>query len=86
MNIQKHADASRVSVSIKKKNGTIFFLVQDEGKGFDLTEISGKNSTERGMGLTAMYERALILGSSLDILTQPGKGTQISFTVPLQLQ
>ena len=82
-NIRKHAEANRVSVAIKKHNGTVSFLVRDNGKGFDLTEVSGKNSTEKGMGLTAMYERALIVGSALDIWTQRGKGTRISFTIPL---
>jgi two-component system, NarL family, sensor histidine kinase UhpB len=57
--------------------------VQDNGKGFDFNEISGKNSTEKGMGLTAMHERVLIVGSSLDIWTQPGQGTKISFAIPL---
>jgi signal transduction histidine kinase len=83
-NIRKHAEANQVSVSIKKQNGAIFFQVQDNGKGFDLTEVSSKNSTEKGMGLTAMYERALIVGSALDMWAQRGKGTKISFTIPLQ--
>jgi signal transduction histidine kinase len=82
-NIRKHSEANQVSVAIKKQNGAVSFLVQDNGKGFDLSAVSGKNSTEKGMGLTAMYERALIVGSSLDIWTQKGKGARISFTVPL---
>jgi len=80
-NIRKHAEADRVSVSIKKQNGAVSFLVQDNGKGFDLQDIKSKNSTEKGMGLTAMYERALIVGSSLDVRTRKGEGTRISFTV-----
>ena len=83
-NIRKHAEASQVSVAIKKKNGGVLFTVQDNGKGFDFNEISGKNSTEKGMGLTAMHERVLIVGSSLDLWTQPGQGTKISFAIPLQ--
>ena len=83
-NIRKHAEASQVSVAIKKKNGAVLFTVQDNGEGFDFNEISRKNSTEKGMGLTAMHERVLIVGSSLDIWTQPGQGTKISFAVPLQ--
>jgi signal transduction histidine kinase len=82
-NIRKHAEADQVSVAIRKQKGAVSFLVQDNGNGFDLKEVSGKNSTEKGMGLTAMYERALIVGSSLDIWTEKGKGVRISFTVPV---
>lgn len=82
-NIGKHAEASKVSVKVEKKDKVIAFSVQDNGKGFDIDKISAKNSTEKGMGLAAMHERALIVGSSLHIATQDNKGTRISFTVPI---
>jgi signal transduction histidine kinase len=82
-NIRKHAGASQAAVAIEKHNGTVSFRVRDNGVGFDLAEVSCKNSTEKGMGLTAMYERALIVGSTPDIWTQRGEGTRISFTVPI---
>ena len=68
--------------AIQKQNRVVSFFVEDNGKGFDISEVSVKNPDEKGMGLAAMYERARMVGSSLDIWTQNGKGTKISFTIP----
>jgi two-component system sensor histidine kinase UhpB len=79
----KHAKAEEVLVEIKKKTHEVSFLIVDNGIGFDISQIALEEPTERGMGLAAMQERALIVGSSLDISTQPGKGTRISFKIPI---
>jgi PAS domain S-box-containing protein len=81
-NIGKHAQATHVSVAIQKQDWVVSFLVEDNGKGFDINEVSLKSPGEKGMGLAAMHERARMVGSSLDIWTQNGKGTKISFTIP----
>jgi PAS domain S-box-containing protein len=82
-NIGKHAEANDVFVKIKKRAHEVSFLIVDNGIGFDISQVSQEKPTEKGMGLAAMQERALIIGSSLDISTQPDKGTQISFKIPI---
>jgi two-component system sensor histidine kinase UhpB len=72
-NIGKHSQAERLSTCIKRKEGLVSFVAEDNGKGFDMTEVLAKHSNEKGMGLAAMQERALMLGSPLDILTCKGK-------------
>ena len=81
-NIAKHAQATHVSLVIKKQEGCTFFRVEDNGEGFNLPEVFGKDPGEKGLGLSAMYQRARMLGSSLDIWSQEGMGTRITFTVP----
>jgi PAS domain S-box-containing protein len=81
-NIAKHAQATRVSVDIGKLDDRFLFSVEDDGKGFDVKEAFGQDPTEKGLGLAAMYERARMLGGSLDIWSQEGTGTRITFTVP----
>ncbi len=83
-NIGKHSQADRVETCIKKKEGLVSFVAEDNGKGFDMAEALAKHSNEKGMGLAAMQERALMLGSSLHIWTCKGKGTKISFTIPIE--
>jgi len=83
-NIVKYAQASRVSVSIKKQDGKVTFQVEDNGKGFDPQKVIHANITDRGLGLTAMGERARILGGSLQIWSEAGQGTKITLTVPIQ--
>jgi signal transduction histidine kinase len=39
--------------------------------------------TKRGLGLTAMNERALMARGSLTIWSQPDQGTQITFRIPI---
>ncbi|MBW2593474.1 MAG: sensor histidine kinase, partial [Deltaproteobacteria bacterium] len=84
-NITKHADADKVEVLIKGDGRKILFLIRDNGRGFDYEAVDARESTEKGLGLPAMYERALMLGSSLEIKSQDREGTQISFSVSVSL-
>ena len=82
-NIAKHAQATIASVIIKKEDSQIFFCVEDNGKGFNIQEAFRKHPSKKGLGLAAMYERTRMLGGDLDIWSQEGSGTRISFMVPL---
>jgi PAS domain S-box-containing protein len=82
-NIAKHAQATHVSIVVRIEDGRVLFSVEDNGKGFELKEVSGKDPAKKGLGLAAMYERARMLGGSLDIWSQKGTGTRITFTAPL---
>lgn len=80
-NIGKHAQAAHVSVTTKKNENNVSFMVEDDGKGFDVHQIESKFSRERGMGLTAMNERARMLGGDFEISSQEGKGTKITLSI-----
>jgi PAS domain S-box-containing protein len=82
-NIAKHAQATHVSIVIRKQDDRVFFRVEDNGKGFNLREAFSKDPSKKGLGLASMYERTRMLRGSLDIWSQEGKGTIITLTVPL---
>jgi signal transduction histidine kinase len=82
-NIGKHAGADHVSVSAKQLDGKVAFVVEDDGNGFDKNQLLLKNPSEKSLGLAAIDERARMLDASLDIWSQVGRGTRISFTVPI---
>ena len=82
-NIAKHAQASHVSVTVTKQDDLFFFRLEDNGKGFDVDEVLGKDPRTKGLGLPAMYERTRMLKGSIDIWSLKGTGTLITFTVPL---
>jgi len=81
-NIGKHAGAARVSIRIERLDDSVHCVIEDNGKGFDLEPDAAADSTEKGMGIAIMKERIRMLGGSLDLWSQPGGGTRISFLVP----
>jgi signal transduction histidine kinase len=82
-NIGKHAQARNVSVRVRKDKDRISFLMEDDGKGFDLKHAAMKEGSERGLGLATMDERARMLGGSLDLWSEGGKGTRITLSIPI---
>ena len=79
-NIAKHSKASAVSVSLKKREGEIDLIIQDNGQGFDIKETFSADGSSRGMGLSSMRERAQLSGGSFSMESVPGKGTTIRAT------
>ncbi|MCL4502525.1 MAG: PAS domain S-box protein [Deltaproteobacteria bacterium] len=83
-NIVRHAEASRIDVEIKRENDRVTFQLKDDGKGFDLKKARSRSLGERGLGLTAMHERALMSDGNLSIRSGKGKGTEITLTLPIR--
>ena len=85
-NIAKHARATQVFVSIKRQNGRVDFLIKDDGDGFDLQQTLQRKSADKGMGIAAMDERLRMIGTQFNIMSQPGMGTEISFSIPVDVK
>ncbi|MCK8517083.1 histidine kinase [Methylonatrum kenyense] len=75
-NISRHADATRVTVSVNRRSGTIQAEVRDNGRGFE-TEAGGS-----GFGLLGIRERLAGLGGSVSIDSRPGQGVRVRMTAP----
>ncbi|CAG1016387.1 sensor histidine kinase [Geobacter sp.] len=82
-NIGKHAEAEHVSVVVRRHDDTVIFSVEDNGKGFDLKQASVKNAPEKGLGLATMTERVRMMDGVFDLWSQTGKGTRITFSIPV---
>ena len=77
-NVVKHANASKVSVRLETPFGGWFRLtVQDDGQAFAVEE------SLEGMGIVGMRDYAEAIGGECVILGAPGKGTQVTATLPL---
>ena len=78
-NVVKHARAehARVAVADRPDDGVVVIEVTDDGRGFDL------NEGTQGFGLVGMRERAAAVGGSVTLTSAPGRGTQVSVTLPL---
>ncbi|MEP6748707.1 MAG: ATP-binding protein [Bacteroidota bacterium] len=81
-NIIKHSKAQNIHADLIYRENTIFFTFTDDGIGFDVKEAMQRPSSNRGIGLTSMVNRAKLIGGQLNILSQPGKGTKTVIEIP----
>ena len=73
-NVARHADATRVEIRLREREGAVTLVIRDDGRGFD-TE-----SASRGRGLDNIEARAKELGAILSLETRPGEGTSYTLT------
>ncbi|MDQ3567426.1 MAG: GAF domain-containing sensor histidine kinase [Actinomycetota bacterium] len=78
-NVASHADAARVTVRLVSTLAEVRLSVEDDGRGFDVSETSADRH-----GLIGMEERIQILGGILDVTSIPGDGTKILASLPLE--
>ena len=74
-NIVRHASANRAEVIFKVTAQKLELMIHDDGIGFDPTHIS----KEEKFGLRGLHERAAMVGGSLSVDSQSGKGTVVRF-------
>jgi signal transduction histidine kinase len=77
-NVARHARAANVDVSLDTIDGRLVLTVKDDGSGFDV----GETARRRGMGMMNVAVRAAEVGGSVDIVSAPGGGTTVRFSVP----
>ncbi|AYC43982.1 Oxygen sensor histidine kinase NreB [Streptomyces griseorubiginosus] len=77
-NAARHAEADKVEVSLRHSGETVVLTVVDDGRG--------TQAAPEGAGMRGMRERALLVGATLDVTSQPRAGTEVRLTVPLRKQ
>lgn len=70
-NILKHANASEIKVELKKAGKYLVVVIQDNGKGFDISV------RRKGIGLHNIYNRAKLYNGSVQINSSPGNGCKM---------
>ncbi|MES1221686.1 MAG: ATP-binding protein [Bacteroidota bacterium] len=81
-NIIKHSRAQNIRVELICRENTIIFTFTDDGVGFDVKEAMQRPSSNRGIGLTSMVNRAKLIGGHLTVISQPGNGTKTVIEIP----
>lgn len=79
-NIHKHAQATRVQLTVSYMGDIIILDVKDNGIGLNN---ASKSSLSGGYGLRAMKERVKQYGGSVELESDPGEGTTVVVTIPL---
>jgi signal transduction histidine kinase len=81
-NVNRHACATRVSVSVRVQKRHARLQVRDNGKGFDPKRTPVRAASQGRIGLAGMAQRVRLLGGSLDIASQRGGPTTVTALVP----
>ncbi|MDH4090796.1 MAG: sensor histidine kinase [Cyclobacteriaceae bacterium] len=79
-NMVKYAEASTVNLYVIDKADEVYFVLEDNGKGFSKDEMVNN----LGSGLRNIQERATLLNGTAEIHSAPGIGTTIEVHIPIQ--
>ena len=83
-NIIKHAQASHVTVDIRRCKDTIKIVANDDGVGFKVNELESPEQSRSGFGLFSITERLKYIGGSFEFQSQPGHGSSFTLEAPLE--
>jgi signal transduction histidine kinase len=83
-NTARHAQASKVTVSLERQADTIVVSIKDNGRGFDEREVAQRGLQSSGMGLLTMRERVHALGGRFILRSRCGDGVQLRIEIPLE--
>jgi two-component system sensor histidine kinase UhpB len=75
-NASRHSEAKCIDVSLGRLDSRVVLEVSDDGKGFAFADEA------KGLGVSGMRERALLVDGTLEIDSRPGRGTTVRLEVP----
>ena len=81
VNATRHARARQITVRLTRSENEIRLSVEDDGTGFEPTDVPSDR-----FGLVGMRERARLLGGSLTVESAPDAGTAIEVRVPIAVR
>jgi signal transduction histidine kinase len=77
-NAAKHSEASEVFLRLYRHNQKVTVVVEDNGRGFDPAQADAARN-----GMNNMTQRMDEIGGTFSVVSQPGSGCRVEFTVPL---
>ncbi|WP_045516373.1 sensor histidine kinase [Neobacillus niacini] len=75
-----HGHASKLTIQLKSSFQYVFFVIQDNGKGFDVQT----NNPKKGLGLRHMFERCLMMGGDIRWISKIGGPTKVEGFVSIK--
>ena len=79
-NVKKHADTNKMDLTLKQMNDILYIDVIDYGQGFEIDNVQIASSH----GINNIKQRVKLLRGKVTFHSQPTKGTQIQFTIPIK--
>ena len=82
-NAIKYADSTHIIVQLSHSATLLSVTIDDNGKGFDVSQVEKNKTSESGMGLLFMKERIQYINGRIFFNSIPGEGTRITFNIPI---
>ena len=82
-NAIKYAESSHIIVQLSHSSNMLSLTIDDNGKGFNVTEAEKNKTSESGMGLLFMKERIQYINGRIFFNSIVGEGTRITFNIPI---
>ena len=79
-NVRKHAGALNAQVALATVDGGVRLTIRDDGGGF------AGPPPEKGFGISGMRDRLALVDGTLSVQSDPGKGTTLIVTLPVQVR
>jgi len=80
-NVVKHTGATHVAVVLKRRDGELVLVIEDNGRGFVPSRLH-EGTQGGGLGLISMRERATLAGGHFGMESAQGAGTSIFVRIP----
>jgi len=81
-NAARHAAAGRIDVAVATTADAVTATVRDDGRGFDVR--AALQPARQPFGLLGMRERVAACGGAVDVISEPGRGTTVTVSLPLR--
>jgi two-component system, NarL family, sensor kinase len=82
-NIEKHAGAHRVMISLRVSGSALDLNIRDDGQGFRRMASGRADSAREGMGLVNIRERSAFVGGTVAFRSANPGGTEVAVRIPL---
>jgi signal transduction histidine kinase len=81
-NVQRHSEADAVLIRLTDEDGLAVLKVEDDGKGFDISEQPPWVKDPNKVGLLYMRQRVEAVGGTVSVQTGPDQGCRLTVMIP----
>jgi PAS domain S-box-containing protein len=86
VNVVKHARATHARILLRREADALRIIVEDDGVGFEISNLAAKPDAIRTFGLFNIRERVEYLGGRVKIRSELGSGTRVTLMAPLKVE
>jgi PAS domain S-box-containing protein len=83
VNVRRHANPEEITVTVTEQSGAVIGEIRDDGQGFDAARVRSRPDAVFHLGLDSLVERIRSAGGDASVVSVPGEGTRVRFSIPV---